>query len=255
MNSKTVTKLFTGLCGAALTTFGMGAIAPDANAFLLNTSGDWSNPVGGHSFDYNYNGSLKGESLTGEEQIRWGTAFNSPTGGKSGLGFKGVSGLNVGVDQVFEIGTLSHHNYTIFSGGAPSQVDLSVGLDFAAMGTKTFNYTMAIDETLNQQSVCPYVTTTNYGCSDKITWANAIPSQSFLYEGTSYTLELVGFSNNYGSGLVDSLISQEGGTTGANLYARITAAPPTTEAVPEPFSMIGAGLALGAGAVLKNRKK
>ncbi|MGB0563966.1 MAG: PEP-CTERM sorting domain-containing protein [Spirulinaceae cyanobacterium] len=29
----------------------------------------------------------------------------------------------------------------------------------------------------------------------------------------------------------------------------------TSEAVPEPFSMIGAGLALGAGALLKNRKK
>ncbi|MEM8643091.1 MAG: PEP-CTERM sorting domain-containing protein [Cyanobacteria bacterium P01_G01_bin.54] len=29
----------------------------------------------------------------------------------------------------------------------------------------------------------------------------------------------------------------------------------TKEAVPEPFSMVGAGLALGAGALLKNRKK
>ncbi|MGB0560343.1 MAG: PEP-CTERM sorting domain-containing protein [Spirulinaceae cyanobacterium] len=32
-------------------------------------------------------------------------------------------------------------------------------------------------------------------------------------------------------------------------------APTPNEAVPEPFSMIGAGLALGAGALLKNRKK
>ncbi|NEO88509.1 MAG: PEP-CTERM sorting domain-containing protein [Spirulina sp. SIO3F2] len=246
-------KMLAAACSAALTTVGLGAIAPEANAFTLNTSGDWSNPVGGHSFDYNYNG-MKGESQTGEEQIRWGTpASGYVTAGKSGLGFKGVSGLNIGVDQVFQIGTLSHHNYTIWSGGAPDQADMSIDLDFAGLGTKSFDYTMMIDETLNQQAVCPYTTTTNYGCSDKITWENAIPGQSFWYEDSHYTLELVGFSNNYGSGLVDSLVSQEGQTTGANLYAKITKAPDA--ATPEPFSMIGAGLALGAGALLKNRKK
>lgn len=252
MRFSALTKMAAAACGAAFTTAGLGL---EANAFTLSTSGDWSNPVGGHSFDYNYNGA-KGESQTGEEQIRWGTpAQGYETAGKSGLGFKGVADFSIDVDQVFQVGTLSHHNYTIWSGGAPTQADMSIDLSFAGLGTKSFNYTMMIDETLNQQAVCPYTTTTNYGCSDQITWENAIASESFAFEGSNYTLELVGFRQSFNSPMVDSLISQEGMSTGANLYAKITKVPAPDAVTPEPFSMIGAGLALGAGAWFKKRQK
>lgn len=178
------------------------------------------------------------------------------TAQKSGLGFAGVNNVNLAVNEVFNIGTLRHYNNTIFGDGRDAtKTDFSLKLDFGdiGIGQQNFDFALNIDETNNNASshaggVCPYETTGN-GCSDKITWDFALNSEnSFEYEGEKFTLELVGFNDtpNFEAGAVDRFISQEGGTSEANLFARIVKVDgddPSEEstAVPEPGILLALG--------------
>ncbi|MGB0564348.1 MAG: choice-of-anchor K domain-containing protein [Spirulinaceae cyanobacterium] len=180
--------------------------------------------------------------------------------GKSGLGFLGVGATELEVDQIFNLGRLRHYNKTIWY-GAPGQVDLSLNLDLDGVGTKTFNYSLDIEETPNQAGTCAYYSVT--ACSDRITWTNAIASETFFLDETEYTLELTGFSPSVGGSLVDEFISQEGGSSDAFLYAKLTAlnpaptplpAPLPDAAVPEPASLLAMFGALGGGVWFKRKK-
>ncbi|MGB0564078.1 MAG: LEVG family PEP-CTERM protein [Spirulinaceae cyanobacterium] len=57
------------------------------------------------------------------------------------------------------------------------------------------------------------------------------------------------------SSITISFGNDTAGGTGDGVNFRMAGTPAPDAATPEPFSMIGAGLALGAGALLKNRKK
>lgn len=180
------------------------------------------------------------------------------TAQKSGLGFIGVSNVNLGVGEVFNLGTLKHYNNTIWSDGrAATKTDFSLDLDFGEIGVgqQTFNFALNVDETSNSASnhaggVCPYETTGS-GCSDKITWDFAIDSEnSFEFEGEEYTLELVGFNDtpDFNAGAVTDFISQENGTSQASMFARIVKVddpgdPQEPAHVPEPGLMLGLGAA------------
>jgi hypothetical protein len=179
------------------------------------------------------------------------------TAQKSGLGFAGVSDLNIGVNEIFNIGTLKHYNNTIWSNDRiATKADFSLKLNFGeiGLGEQKFDFSLNVDETSNTPGnhpggVCPYETT-GYGCSDKITWDFAIDSEnSFEFEGEQYTLELVGFNDtpNFDAGAVTDFISQESGTSQASMFARIIKVEDETEEpsqVPEPGALLGLG-ALG----------
>lgn len=177
------------------------------------------------------------------------------TAQKSGLGFIGTSNVNAEVGDIFNLGTLKHYNNTIWSDGrAATKTDFSLNLDFGntGIGKQTFNFALNVDETSNSASnheggVCPYETTGS-GCSDKITWDFAIDSENnFEYEGEQYTLELVGFNDapNFDAGAVTDFISQEDGTSEANIFARIVKLGDYSDepaAVPEPGFLLGLGI-------------
>jgi len=168
---------------------------------------------------------------------------------QSGLGYKGVSNLDLGVGEIFNLGELTHFNQTIY-GNKPigETAEFSLALDFSdsGIGAQNFNFAFTVDETPNSQEVCPYQTDAGKGCSDKITWDFSIDqNSSFMYEDEKYSLELVGFGKELASrGIVNEFISQEGKDNSANLFARIVKVDRTQD-IPEPTSLLGlAGMGL-----------
>ena len=180
---------------------------------------------------------------------------------KSGLGFTGVNDTQIEVGKVFNIGKLRHFNNPIYN-PAGTQVDFSLGLEFADIGleSQSFDFVFNIDETLNSQSVCPYATDAGKGCSDSITWDQKIASSNtFNFEGEEYVLELAGFSSTPDSDmLLEQFISQEHGTSEAYIFAQIAKVGKPTEEepekLPEPSAMVGIGL-LGAYVVSRRRQQ
>ncbi len=212
-----------------------------ANALTLNRSyGVWTGVTGGSNISYwNYqNGSYyQSQYTTGENQARWGIPASGNTSQfwqQSGLGFQGVGTTVFNPGDTFQIGRLRHFNNPIYN--AASAASLSLNLDFSGLGVKSFDFTLNIDETPNS-GACPYYSITP--CSDKISWANSFGSQSFFNNGIEYTLELLGFSAAPGSAIVTDFLSQEGGTSQAFLYGKLTALtppppPPPPILEPEP---------------------
>lgn len=205
------------------------ASAHSASALTLtSSSGSWGIPTGTSVYNY--------QTVGAENQVRWGDPLTS--NGRSGLGFTGVGETPLTIGSVFQLGTLRHFNNVIAAGTAASSVGLSVMLDFAEIASEVFNFTMTVDETPNA-GTCAYFSVTP--CADKITWSNAISDRSFSFGGKSYTLELAGFKSSPVGDLVSDFISQEGGTSTAYLYGKISEVP--QESTPEPSVFLGlAGL-------------
>lgn len=235
---------------AITATTALGFFASSASALTLaNTSATWSNPVGGTNINY--------QTVGTEKQVRWGNDIGN---GKSGLGFLGATSVTFNPDQIFQIGTLKHYNNAIGGGSAASKVDFDLALNFSNpnLTTQAFKFSFDIDETPNSGNVnnCPYYSTSV--CSDKISFSTMPDLNTFSIAGVNYTLQLLGFSDAPNSTPKNYFISQEGGTSSANLYAKITAVtPPPTQSTPEP----GAGLglfafgALASGSMLKHKQR
>lgn len=85
-----------------------GRITTDITTPDISSISNSSNPIGVTS------------TTTIENQVRWGEGKN----GQSGLGFQGTSDLTFNLNQVFQIGTLTHYNNAINNGTAASKVDL-----------------------------------------------------------------------------------------------------------------------------------
>lgn len=220
-----------------------------ADQVLDKTSGTWSNTIGGLGVNY--------QTVGSENQVRWGTSTGS---GQSGLGFTGIDyvpNLTIIPFNQFEIGTLRHFNNPISSGSAATGATLSVIMDFfgAAPVDIGFDFDSIIDETLNA-TPCAYLSTPGNPCADKITIKPFDPFKFYTFEGENYTLNL-SFQDEDGN-FVDSLISQEQGTTSAKLYGSITPppppAPPVSE-VPGPLPVLGIFSAFAYSRKLRNRIK
>lgn len=206
-------------------TSAIALVGAGANAVTLNSSsGTWSNPVGGSFIEF--------QTVGEENQIRWGDPVTP--GQPSGLGFTGVGATEVELENVFQIGTLRHFNNTIFGDTAASAVDLSLDLDFAEFGVRSFDFSFEIDETPNV-GICPYPSETL--CSDRISFPVAFAPQSFDIDDVSYTLSLEGFSPAMDEAILSDFISDESQTSEALLFGKITAVAnigqPNTK-VPEP---------------------
>ncbi|QIR40637.1 hypothetical protein HCG51_30730 [Tolypothrix sp. PCC 7910] len=184
----------------------------------------------------------KATTTATENQVRWGKDVGN---GQSGLGFQGASNLTFDLNQVFQIGTLTHYNNAIAAGTAASKVDLGLNLNFSGLpvASQTFNFSFNIDETPNVGDIskCPYYSVT--ACSDKISFSTPKNVNSFSIAGVDYTLQLVGFSESANGTPVTNFISQEGRSNSAYLYAKITAVP--SKRVPESSSALGV-VAFGA---------
>ena len=210
------------------------------------------------------NGQIKYETEYYYETVTTTEWVNNPTWVpptyeyQSGLGYEGVSDLNIETGEIFNIGTLTHFNQTIWS-HAGTNAEFSLDLDFgdSAVGSQTFNFAFSIDETVNDQEVCPYHTNAGKGCSDQITWDFAIDeASSFTHEGEEYSLELVGFADQLATGgLINEFVSQEKADNSASLFARLVKVDESQD-IPEPATLLGlAGLGLYVARSRKQRAR
>lgn len=218
-----------------------------AQAVSLNfASGSWLNPIGGAG--------LVNQSVEGETQIRWGTpAFGGGVDLKSGLGFTGVSASALALGEIFQLGRLRHFNHPILAGTAASTITLKLLLNLGDPAwSQAFDLNLAIEETPNVAGNCTYFSVAP--CADRIAFSNASLVQNFAFAGVNYTLHLLGFRQQGDETVVNEFISQEGGTSQAFLFAKITAQTPAAP-VPEPTTLAGAGFALlGTGLASRFKK-
>lgn len=218
---------------AGVSTFAFATVtiltAPATATTLISSSGTWTNPVGGET-------TVEYTTVGDEAQILWGNALSGSS--KSGLGYLGlgISAADISFDTPFLVGTLRHFNNPIAPPNVTA-VDLLINLNLADVGgiliSRAFTFNFAVDETTNIDP-CVYPSTTP--CADRISFLNTTASETFEVAGTSYTLELLGFSDPATSALVDGFVSQEGGTSTASLFGRLTAVTPEPEpqTTPEP---------------------
>jgi hypothetical protein len=185
---------------------------------------------------------------------------------QSGLGFKGVSNLDITTNKIFNLGALTHFNQTIYLDGRDAKkTDFSLDLNFGdAIGSKKFDFSFSVDETLNNTGnnnnglACAYKTDAGKGCADKIAWDFAINENNIFetHDNKKYALKLVGFGSDLtGQSIVRDFISQEGGNNSANLFAKLVRVDRTQD-IPEPASLLGlAGLGLYFARSRKNRSE
>lgn len=190
----------------------------------------------------------------GFNQARWGDPFQaSATAGRSGLGSRSndpVAGIVL--ETPFNLGTLRHYNWTIALGsfGTGSQLDVgfSLNIDSVSQGPYSLTTQLTVDETPNNTTPCPYQPSPPGLCADSISFTPVGGGDTFTIGGVIYTLEIIGFGTSPAN-LSNSFISQEGGISDTNLWAKITAAdPPTPAPEPAPLALlalvlVGLGLA------------
>jgi hypothetical protein len=225
-------------CALAL---GLAPAPAQAQVVFDKTTGTWSNPVGGTNILF--------QTVGNENQIRWGTSTGS---GQSGLGFTGVDpepNLVVPFETPFLLGTLRHFNNPISSGTAATSVSLTLETLFTTPPLSIdFIYSTSIDETPNA-TPCTYPSDTP--CADKIT-ISTVPSQTFTFQGK--TLTLASFFLDENGNPTDSLISQEGGTTSAQVFGKLTKpGDGPEESVPGPLPALGLAAAYGYSRKLRKR--
>ena len=222
-------------------------VQAQAQVVLDRTTGTWSLPAGPGTATY--------QTVNGENQIRWGTPATAS--GQSGLGFKGRGSptelnLPITLGENFLIGELRHFNNPIFAGSQLTSAKLTIDTLFENTNPLNidFVYTTTIDETPNSPP-CAYPSASGNPCADKIS-ISTLPDQTFTFG--SQTLTMASFFLDGSNKPTSSLISQEGGTTSAFLYARLTkpGQAPGDE-VPGPLPVLGIAAAFGYSRKLRKR--
>jgi len=231
----------TALATFGLTT-GLGLVSASANAFtftLNQSSGTWSNVFDGYD-EWEEVNTVKFQTIGNENQVRWGTPADS-TSGQSGLGFTGAGGSTRQLGEPFLLGTLRHINNPIYGGTSAEFVDLTINLDFTINPNssqsehlaKSFAFTLGLDETLNKISskplkprsaLQPWIVGQNCkypgitSCPDRIFPQSTIPQDSVNIDGTNYTLEWIGFSDERLRPVIIPGLTEEGQGNTADLY-------------------------------------
>lgn len=230
--SNTVTK--TTL--TALTSLALANSVQAAPPFTGNSSGTWGTPVPSTP-NIVFTG-VGTNTFTSGVPAGFGTGPNS-------LNFIG-NAFSTNFDTPFQIGNLTYFNGTTAIGTTPDSVPLNVLLAFTDPSglNENFNFSFNLIDT-------PNVGTPDEN-ADFVFPPNSFSSTSFNFDGQDYTLQLLGFSKDDGTTLVNEFRVRESETDTASLYARITVNPRTT---PEPSSIQALFSIVGIGALIGMRKK
>ncbi|QSJ15913.1 choice-of-anchor K domain-containing protein [Nostoc sp. UHCC 0702] len=227
------------LATATLTTVASLTIANSVQAappFTGASSGTWATPTPSGS-PYVYNG-------VGTNTFDWGDADGFGTGPNI-LSFDGNS-FSTGIDTPFQVGNLTYFNGTTVVGTTPSSVPLDVLLAFTDPGglNKSFSFDFNLVSTEN--------TGTPEENADFVFPPSTFSSTSFNFGGQDYTLQLLGFSKDGGTTIVNQFNVLENARDTAGLYAQITKVP---KPIPEPSSLLGLMLLNTGGGVIFLQKK
>lgn len=157
----------------------------------------------------------------------------------------------------FTIGHFTHINNPVFAPSIASTVlTLSYGVWLNNVSIGTFNsvFDFTHTETVNNLDPCPFGGANgqglnNNGCSDRVQLAlNQGLSQRFDVGGTSYQLEIGGFSDG-GGGVLNEFITREAADNVAALVGNISVVPE-----PASWAMLIAGFGL-VGATMRRRRQ
>ncbi|MGE5186635.1 MAG: choice-of-anchor K domain-containing protein [Acidobacteriota bacterium] len=213
--------LLVGGCSLPVTSTGSGEQpVADPAPTLSIVAGDFHDAVDGSSISYCDPSSTPACAAAPSIQVRWGTPADATD--QSGLGFEPTTGTTITYGSNFAIGTLSHFNFPTVAGTAATSVslDLEVRVDPSVPGPSLFDSTITIpftiDETPNEPP-CAYPSTVP--CADKITFGTSTFQFNSTSNSTIYTLSISGFFDPASTTPVDGLISQENGTSSADLLA------------------------------------
>ena len=121
-------------------------------------------------------------------------------------------------------------------------IPLTVTLDFISPGNFAKSFTFDFDVELTPNNTGDPVLD-----ADVLTPPSFFSPQTFTFEGEELTLALLGFEQD--GTVVENFVLPENAATTANLIAQINESPPK---VPEPTSMLG--LLLGVGAIAASKK-
>lgn len=233
MSVNSINKLST--ISTAFLTTALVSYAGSASAFTLNgTSGSWSNVVG-------TTGTF--QQVGAESQVLWGAP--ATPGGQSGLAFTGVGASELELNQLFRLGALRHFNTPISSGTGASAVDLSIDVDLAGLGVKTFDFTLGILETPNVATDCPQFS--ENPCPDRISINNLFAQKTFSQGGMKYALKLNGLKIIQGNNATSGWTTEEDAISEVYLVGAIIK-------VPEPITLLGSATALGFGSLFQRKK-
>lgn len=131
-------------------------------------------------------------------------------------------------DNTFSLGNLTYFNGKALYNTGVSSVPLSVELKFTAPNGSTEAFSSDFN----------LVSTSNMGTAEEkansVSLVSDMGDRNFNVDGTDYTLELTGFSQD-SDATVDQLRTLEGKTTTAQILGQITEAP-SSVSEPEPAS-------------------
>ena len=218
------------------------ATAAQAATFTGTAVGNWTNPQGTTGFGI---ANLDtGDATFDQSYLFWGQTANCPACTSfnnfwafDGVGSDGDAPWNTQTEQLFKFGDLSYRNGSVY-GHDFTGADLSISLQILSpLNTvETFNFTLEVENVPNTSG-----DPVTDGDIAKI--VGGVADQTFVYNGETYTLQLMGFSRDGGATLANQFQVAEGTTDGVALYGRITVVP-----VPASVSLLGlALLMLGLG--------
>lgn len=223
----------------------LGLTSATSQAFLdFTSSGIWSAFTGSPNFS----------TGIGSSQLGWGPA--APGGSTdidliSSYVFEGLTGSATVGGTLFPIGDFTHNNFTIRLPSIES-ADLQVTLDFDDGGAPMFGFIFDHLETPNNADPCANPPGGVSPCPDLVSIPSTTSTEAVIIGGVSYSLDIVGFSQDGGSTITESFTTLEDQVNTARLFGRLIERQ--TE-VPAPATPMLIGFGLIALARMRERKK
>lgn len=159
---------------------------------------------------------------TGEPvQVRWGTPASGTTRGR--LGYTPAAGTDVG-SAPFVLGTLVHGNVPTVDGTGITAVDLRIDTTVEdTRGPVSFSedvtFALHLDETANNSALCPGESNP---CPDFISLPDGTVDFAPVTVGDAvYELHILGFRAGIDAPVVDTMVSQENGSSSVQLIGQV----------------------------------